>query len=86
MGSEKLLTIREAAESLGVCTKTIHRMLSAGLLPGSYLAGARRGAWRIPASDVASYRESRGIARNGSHQPTGKGNHTGHSYRSGTDR
>lgn len=45
--SSKLLTVKEMAERLGYCEKTIRRKLKEGLLPGAFRIGGKGARWRI---------------------------------------
>lgn len=44
-----LCTVREAAEALGVCARTVYRLIEEGELPAARI----RGAWRIPRARLA---------------------------------
>lgn len=44
-----LCTVREAAEALGVCARTVYRLIEEGDLPAARI----RGAWRIPRARLA---------------------------------
>lgn len=50
-----LLTVREAAKRLGVCRRTLERLIESGEFPRPVKI---RGALRVPSSDVERYVES----------------------------
>ena len=56
---EAVLTIREVAEMERVSTGTVKNMLAEGVFPDAYLTGTGKGAWRIPARNLADFRKSR---------------------------
>jgi excisionase family DNA binding protein len=49
--SERWLRIRDAAEQLNVCERTIRRYIAAGRLPATRLPSKQ---WRIAEADVAA--------------------------------
>lgn len=51
--SDKLLTVKQAAEALGLSKRTLFRWLDAGRFPGARkIPGRLGGEWRIPAGDL----------------------------------
>lgn len=75
---DKLLSIREAADLLGVHPRTLRRWISAGRLPATLIPGRFGGEYRIAAKDleqiklhepparpVAKWRRCAAIARDG---------------------
>lgn len=49
------LTLREAADQLGVSVKTVRRYVTSGRLPGVQVVGRYGTEWTVDADDVASY-------------------------------
>lgn len=58
MASEHL-SIREVAESLGVHTKTVRRMIGDGSLSAVNISRGRRPTWRVAAEDLERFRQMR---------------------------
>jgi excisionase family DNA binding protein len=54
----RLLTIKEAAEHLRVCTKTVYRMIKSGQLP-AVIAGRQK---RIRERDLRAYLDRGGLS------------------------
>ncbi|HVZ65646.1 MAG TPA: helix-turn-helix domain-containing protein [Lacunisphaera sp.] len=51
-GALQLLTLPEAAQRLGVCRRSLERLIAAGEFPRPLKV---RGSSRVPSSDVATY-------------------------------
>lgn len=47
-----VLTLRQAAEMLGISEQTARRMANAGSLTGAYKTGGTRGHWRVKRSQL----------------------------------
>lgn len=56
---ERLVSLKTAAESLGVCVRTVYRLIDEGKLPRPVKV---RGCSRLPLSAVTAYLRSLGIA------------------------
>ena len=55
MSEPERLTVAEAAQRLGVSSRTVNRWCARGLLPGAYKVGThRRGVWVIPPSALSN--------------------------------
>lgn len=55
--ADRLLSIKDTADRLGVSTRTLYRMFSAGEFPSPVKTGPTRHGSRCRESDVASYLE-----------------------------
>lgn len=59
MGSQRMLTVSEAAERLGVSPRTVRRQIAAGRVPEAEDVGAAGvPRYRIPAAAIARMRKS----------------------------
>ena len=56
----KVLSVKEAAERLGVSHRAIQRWINRGYFPGAYkLSPASNSPYRIPESDVIAFEKRR---------------------------
>lgn len=58
---ERLYSVEEAAERLGITVRTMQNWLARGVFPGAYksLPGGVTSPWQIPESDLARVEEQR---------------------------
>lgn len=61
-GLERVYTTREVAEIEGISSASVSNACAAGRFPGAYRTGTVKGAWRIPESAIAAYREAQSAA------------------------
>ncbi|MHB0876917.1 MAG: helix-turn-helix domain-containing protein [Anaerolineae bacterium] len=54
IGEERLLTLAEAQQRLGVGRSVLLRLIAAGALAGRKV-GMRRGSWRVAEGDIRAY-------------------------------
>ncbi len=58
MDKNSYMTVREAANELGVTTRTVQRYIHRGRFPGAYqLPGGRTMPWLIPTDEVQALKE-----------------------------
>ncbi|MGV3553102.1 helix-turn-helix domain-containing protein [Rhizobium sp.] len=50
--SNKNLTVKEFADAVGYCDKTVRRKLAAEQIPGAYRIGGKGAHWKIPKESV----------------------------------
>ena len=65
---DKLLTVRDVADRLGVTPLVVRRWITTGDLPATRIGGQTRGRFRITESGLKTYMRRR-RAYNGAHEP-----------------
>jgi excisionase family DNA binding protein len=57
VATKEALTVQEVAKILGVCTKTVYRLIKCGKLPAFRIATRGHGDFRIKTVDLLTFAE-----------------------------